>query len=552
MKPRDFGALTGTTFDLLIVGGGIHGLMAAREAAARGMKVALVERGDFAAATSFNHQRTAHGGLRSLGSGRIDLARDSIRERRTLARIAPRLLRPLPFIVGTYRSVTQGRLALRAGFRIDRWLSRKRNDGIEPELHLPPPRLTSRAATLKLFPGIRQDGLTGGASWYDYQVVYSSRLAIAVAEAADASGAVLVNYAEATAALREGSRVAGMVVRDILTNAEADVRATVTINAAGPRAGDVARMFGVTGAAADVPLVLAMNLVTSKPASDMALAAASASGRMLTLTPWHGRALVGTMQRDDFANGPDAEVSDSDIQRAIAEANSSFPALRLTRDEVTLVHRANVPAEQGNHSRAAFLGTSQIRDHAKDGVAGALTLVGVKFTTARASAARAVGIAARLLKAAPPIRPATAAGRRVDTQNSPLPGAGIADHEALAIETARTVHLELAPPIIRHLMTIYGDRVAAIVRLMAERSDWRMPLIPGQPNVGAEVIHAIRAEMAGTLADIVIRRTELGAMGYPGDEITRAAALIAAEELGWDANRRDEEIAAVREFYHRG
>src|SRR5215467_7012245 len=154
MKPRDFGSLAGTTFDLLIVGGGIHGLMAAYEAGARGLKVALVDRGDFAAATSFNHQRTAHGGLRSLGAGRIDLARDSIRERRTLARIAPRLLRPLPFIVGTYRSVTKGRLALRAGFQIDRWLSRKRNLGIEPELHLPPPRLTSRAATLKLFPGV--------------------------------------------------------------------------------------------------------------------------------------------------------------------------------------------------------------------------------------------------------------------------------------------------------------------------------------------------------------------------------------------------------------
>jgi len=107
----------------------------------------------------------------------------------------------------------------------------------------------------------------------------------------------------------------------------------------------------------------------------------------------------------------------------------------------------------------------------------------------------------------------------------------------------------VAPPIIGHLMDIYGDRCAAIVRLMAERSDWRMPLVPGKPNVGAEVIHAIRAEMACTLADIVIRRTELGATGNPGVEIVTAAAGIAAEELGWDASRRDWEIAAVREFY---
>src|SRR3954467_13949700 len=137
MQPRDVNALGSTTFDVLVVGGGIHGLATALDAAARGLTVALVEAGDFAAATSFNHQRTAHGGLRSLQSGRIGYARESIRERRALARIAPRLLRPLPFMIGTYRSLIKSRLVLRAGFRIDRWLGRHRNDDLEPELHLP-------------------------------------------------------------------------------------------------------------------------------------------------------------------------------------------------------------------------------------------------------------------------------------------------------------------------------------------------------------------------------------------------------------------------------
>jgi glycerol-3-phosphate dehydrogenase len=550
MRRRDFEALDTASFDLLIVGGGIHGLMAAYEAAGRGLRVALVERGDFAAATSFNHQRTAHGGLRSLGSARLGLARESMRERRTLARIAPRLLRPLPFIVGTYRSLTNGRLALRAAFEIDRWLARRRNDGLEPELHLPPPRLTSRAATLKLFRGIRADGLTGGASWYDYQIVYSSRLANAVVEAADAQGARLVNYAEAIGALKEGSRVAGMRVRDGLTGAETDVRAAVTINAAGSRAGEIAKMFGVTGTAADVPLVLAMNLVTSKPASDMALAARTSSGRMLTLTPWHGRALVGTMQRDELAGGPAAEVTAGDIARAIEDANSAFPALELTREDVTLVHRANVPAERGRGGRVEFLGAPQIRNHARDGAPGAMTLVGVKFTTARATAARAIATAAKAVATAPKTAGrSSSAGRGLDTRTTPLPGAGIADHEALAIETARAVHLELAPPLIRHLTALYGDRCAAIVRLMAERSEWRMPLAAGFPNVGAEVIHAIRAEMACTLADVVIRRTELGAMGHPGAEIVRAAAGIAADELNWDAARLSAEIGAIEAMY---
>ena len=115
--------------------------------------------------------------------------------------------------------------------------------------------------------------------------------------------------------------------------------------------------------------------------------------------------------------------------------------------------------------------------------------------------------------------------------------------------SARAVGLEIAAPIIRHLNAIYGDRSAAIARLMAERTDWRMPLVPGRPNVGAEVIHAIRHEMALTLSDFVIRRSELGAMGHPGEEITRAVAAIAADELEWDGDRRAREIAAVNAFY---
>lgn len=537
MRPRDFDALGGTAYDVLVVGGGIHGLATALDASARGLRVALIDAGDFAAATSFNHQRTAHGGLRSLQNGRLAQARESIRERRALARIAPRLLRPLPFIIGTYRSWIKSRLALRAAFRLDRWLGRHRNDGLEPELHLPPARLTSRAATLKLFPGVQAAGLTGGANWYDYQIIHSNRLAIAFAEGADARGARLVNYAQAVSALKDPA-IAGMRVRDVLTGAEIDVRARLTINAAGARAGDVMKMFGVSR---DVPLVKAMNLVTSKPASDMALAAPSRSGRMFTLVPWMGRALVGTAQSDDLKQPGDLGVTAAEIDALIADANAAFPALKLTRDDVTLVHRGLVPAQTGKNGRAELLASPEIRDHAADGAPGAMSVIGVKYTTARAVGARAAAAAAKHLGGST---------RRTDTDRTILPGAGISDHEALTIETARAVGLELAPPMIKHLNAIYGDRSAAIVRIMAERSDWRMPLVPGRPSVAAEVIHAIRDEMACTLADIVIRRSELGAAGHPGGEIVNAMAAIAADERGWDADRRNREIAAVDEFYN--
>ena len=538
MRARDFAALGQATFDVLVVGGGIHGLATAYDAASRGLKVALIEAGDFAASTSFNHQRTAHGGLRSLQSGRLAHATESIRERRALARIAPRLLRPLPFMIGTYRSIVKNRLVLRAGFQVDRWLGRHRNDGLEPELHLPIAKLTSKAATLKLFAGVRQEGLTGGANWYDYQIVRTNRLAIAFAEAAEARGARLVNYAEAVAALREGGGIGGMRVRDALTGAEQEVLARLTINCAGAGVNRVLAMFGVKGR--DVLLAKAMNLVTAKPASDIALAAPGGSGRMLTLVPWNGRALVGTFQSDDFKQPGDLQPTEAEIEAAIADAYTAFPALKLTRADVTLVHRGIVPAERGSGGRAELLGSPQILDHGRDGAAGSMTVVGVKYTTARVVGARVAAAAARTLRAST---------RATDTDRAMLPGAGIADHEALTIETARAVGLELAPPIIRHVIGVYGDRCAAIVRIMAERSDWRMPLVPGRPVIGAEVVHAIRHEMACTLADIVVRRSELGAMGHPGADMVSAMAAIAAEELGWEPDRRAREIGAVDAFY---
>jgi glycerol-3-phosphate dehydrogenase len=537
MRARDLDALAGTVHDILIIGGGIYGLAIAAEATRRKLRVALVDAGDFGAATSFNHQKTAHGGLRALQTGRLDRARESIRERRALARMAPRLLRPLPFIVGTYRSVIKNRIALRVAFRIDRWLGRHRNDAVEPELHLPPPRLTSRAATLKLFPGVRPEGLTGGAMWYDYQIVETNRLAIAFAETADARGARLANYAEATEPLRESGAISGMRIRDRLTGAEVNVPARFTINAAGAHAGEIMRAFGVSR---ECLFVKAMNLVTSKPASDIALAAPTRGGRMLTLVPWRGRALIGTSQSAEFKNPGDLPVTSPEVDAFIAEANEAFPRLKLTRDEVLLVHRGIVPAERGRGGRADLLAAPRILDHHRHGAPGAMTVIGVKYTTARGVAARAVRTAARRLRAGVRASP---------SDREPLSGAGIADHEALAIETARAVGLELAPPIIRRLTDIYGDRCAQIVRIMAEQSDWRMPLVSGHTAIGAEVIYVIRHEMACTLADIVIRRTELGAGGHPGAGLVESAARIAGDELEWDADRRSREIAAVDEFY---
>ena len=407
------------------------------------------------------------------------------------------------------------------------------------DFHLPAPRLVSRAATLRLFRGIPEKGLTGGAQWYDYQMVESDRLTVAFAEAADRAGADLANHTAAVAAIKNGARVTGMKMRDVETGREFEVRARLTVNAAGSAAGRMMTLFGVQRR---FDLLKAINLVTAKPASDMALAAPTRAGRMLTLVPWRGRAIVGTGHSETFVEFGEATVTPAEVERFVADANEAFPALQLTPSDVRLVHRGLVPATTNKQGAPDLRPEPEIRDHTADGAAGAMTVIGVKYTTARGVAERAVTAAARVLGK-------TIARSR--TATTVLPGAGIADHEALAIETARDLGLDFPLPVTRHLIALYAERAADIVRLIAERPDLAAPVAPGCDTLAAEVVHVIRHEMAVRLSDVVIRRTALGSAGHPGPETVRGCARVAAAEHGWSVEEIDRQIAEVDGFYAR-
>jgi glycerol-3-phosphate dehydrogenase len=534
---RDLGALSDRTFDVLVIGGGVHGLAIAYDAAQCGLATALVERGDFGGGATFNHQKTAHGGLRSLQTGDLRRARESVVERRTLARIAPRLLRPLPFMIGTYRSLTRNRLALRIAFQIDRAIGRDRNQGVEPELRLPVPRLVSRPAVERLFPGARTEGLTGGAMWYDYQIVEADRLTIGLALAAASHGALLANHVEAVSASREGPRVAGARVRDRLSGSEFAISARLTINAAGSRAGTIMGMFGVRR---EFPLLKAMNLVTSRRAGDLALASPTRDGRMLTLTPWRGIAIVGTSQSATFLSPEDERPEAAEVSALMADANDAFPALKLEPDGITLVHRGIVPAERDGRGRPRLKRLAEVLDHEREGAPGAMSVIGVKYTTARAVAERAVDVAAgKLGKARAKCR----------TDRHVLPGASIADHEALAIETERRLRVALDEQSRAHVTGLYGARSVEVIECAAADPALLFPLGPDTHAVGAEVVHAIRHEAARHLDDVLMRRCTIGAARWPGDEVVARAAGIAAHALGWTDAQRQEEIEALRERY---
>jgi glycerol-3-phosphate dehydrogenase len=530
---RDVDRLTAATFDLLVVGGGIYGLTIAYDAAQRGLSVALVERDDFGSGASFNHLRTIHGGLRYLQTLDVSRARESIRERRTLARIAPHAVRPLPFALPLYRSLTRGKIAVGAGLLLDRLVAFDRNRGVPAGHRLPGGRIVSRGTAIHRFPGLRRQGLTGAAVWHDYITTEADRLTFTWALAADQHGAVLANHVEARAPRSEGKRVIGVRAVDTVSGRELDIAARITVNATGA---DVERLIAPLGASAPIPLLKAMNLVTRRDAGEEALGGVAKSGRHLFLVPWRDRALFGTWESRETCTPDDHGVNERDVAAFIVDLNQAFPSLDLKLADVTHVHHGAVPAVAHADGRASLRRHELVRAD----IDGLITVAGAKYTTARAVAERVTDTVLRMLqRPAVPCRTATAA----------LPGGSVRD-VSLTIAEARREHDEGLPAdTIPHLVAAYGSRYRDVLELAGNRAELRTRIAPDSPVVGAELLWAARHEMAVTLADAVIRRTPLGALGYPGDAALNRAADIVGAELRWSDVRRREEAAAVRGFY---
>jgi len=532
---RDPDRLTERTFDVLVVGGGIYGLAIGYDAAQRGASVALVERDDFGSGSSFNHLRTIHGGLRYLQHLEVARARESMRERRTLARIAPHAVVPVRFALPLYRSLTRGKLAMRAGFIVDRFVAAGRNRGVTASLALPGGQVFSRHQAVEHFPGLRRRGLTGAAVWYDYVVPEADRLTFSWALAAAAHGAVLANYLEAVGIARDGRRVAGVEAVDRRTGRSLQIAARTVVNATGAA---IDRLLGSIGLSTRMQLVMAMNLVTTRDAGDAALGGQSASGRNLFLVPWRHRALFGTWESSRPCE-PGAAPAEEDVVAFIAELNEAFPALELRRSDVALVHRGVVPAAERS-GRVTLEGRAQVHDHGSDGMEGLFSVAGAKYTTARAVAEQVVDRVIRTI-------PGSWAPCR--TASTPLPGGHVRDL-ALAVAEARRDYDTLVPSdTIPHLVAAYGSAYREVMDLARTRPDWCARVAADSPVIGGELVWAVRHEMAETLCDAVLRRTPLGALGYPGDQAAARAAAIIGAERQWSDERTQMELGSLRQFY---
>ena len=537
---RDLEALAGRTHDVVIVGGGISGACVAWDAVLRGLTVVLLEQGDFGEATSANSQKIVHGGFRYLQHGDVRRMRHSIGERRILLRVAPHLVHPLPVLLPTLRRGLQRRGIMGAALALYDLIAWDRNRGLrDPQQRIPPSRLISRDECVARIPGLPGEGIIGGAVWYDGRIEHPERLTLAFLRSAAARGAAAANYAQVTGFLRDGRRVQGVRVLDRLTGRTLDVRGRLVINTSGPW---VNRVLGLTTERLRIPLAFSktISLVLARALTNGdAVSLPTSDGRRLFFVPWRGGTLAGSSHRLAEQDGAVQAVTDDELDELLREINAVYPDAGVRRGDVTAILAGLLPLEPrgGQEDPALLTGRYQIRDHGReDGVPGLLSVVSVKYTTARRVAEEAVTRALRLL------------GRRVVPSRSamePLWGGAIARRDAFLDGAAHAGSHGLDAETMRRLAEIYGSAYGEVLRWIDAEGRLARCLSPRTPVLGAEVIHAVREEMAQTLADVVLRRTTLGTFGHPGREALEVAASLMAEALCWDAGRTRQELEAV-------
>lgn len=522
-------------FDVIVVGGGCNGAGSAWDAAARGLRVLLLEKEDFGWGTSAWNSRLIHGGLKYLEKYDVKLVRESLKEREWLLRAAPHLVKPLRFVLPFYERNAHHRYVLRTGMLA--------YDVLSFDKSVPTHRVFSPAETVELIPGIDRNGLQGSAAYYDGQVEYAERLSVEVALAAREAGAVVLNHARVDRLLTEGDRVVGVEITDLVAGGTHRASAAVTVNAAGPWLDEVlGRLDGptpdrMTGGTKGTHLVVAP--FPGAPRDAMYYEAMTDARPMLVI-PWLGNYLLGSTD-ERFAGDLDTVSTDDDeIAYVLQETNKIFPGVDLGPEHLLWSYEGVRPLPFSPAGPTSDISRRHdVRDHAPQ-IEGLLSVVGGKLTTFRQLGEDVTTAVLRKLG----IRRRAGVTRRLQ-----FPGARAADFGRFS--DAFRAACPLPAPTADRLLSVYGTRAAGVAAIAAVDPALAEVIDQESGAVAAEVVFAVQDEMAATLADVVARRSMLGLSADLGVGAMDAVASVAEKYAGWPAERVADDRAAYLRYITR-
>ncbi|MEX2030602.1 MAG: glycerol-3-phosphate dehydrogenase/oxidase [Anaerolineales bacterium] len=541
---RDLSALASRRHDVLIVGGGIYGACALWDAAHRGLKAALIEKGDFGGATSSNSMKTVHGGLRYLQDFDLPLMRTMIKERRAWMTIAPHLVQPLRMLFPTDGRGRHSRGVLSVALRVTDLVGYDRNRDLGKNSHLPRSTMLTRDEVLSQLPGLQSSTkITGAAVWYDAQVLNTEQMLLSILKSAVQRGAILANYVRAESILLEGQSAVGARARDLESSQRFDIHARFVVNATGPW---VEQMLSSTGRRRPrFKLSRAVNIVVPKIIDGVGVGLRSCvqmkgdlsrprSGKTIFIVPWRDWSIIGTMHGAPVDRPEHVGPIEPEIERLISGVNEVYPGANLDRSSVSMVHTGLQPLDprRVDRGRPELLRESELADHESDlGIRNLISLIGAKYTSARWLAERAIDLVAhRLDIPVPPSR----------TGSIPVHGGQITslEDETSALQARFSF---LSESVIRQLAQAYGSEAERVLAY-AQDDLSKLQAIAGQSSVlRCQIYYAIQEEMARRPSDVVLRRTDIGSAGPPSQSTLQEIQDIMAQVLGWRSLSSDVE-----------
>ncbi|MDY6878197.1 MAG: glycerol-3-phosphate dehydrogenase/oxidase [Chloroflexota bacterium] len=505
-------------FDVLIVGGGITGVAVARDAALRGFRTALVEKDDFGSGTSSRSTRLIHGGFRYLEYGEFKLVFDACSERRVLRQIAPRLVRPLPFLYPLYRGQKPASWKLRAGMIAYDALSLFRNVQRHRWLRL--------SEVQRREPLVAGRGLLGVARYYDAQVD-DARLTLMTAKAAHLHDAVMINHARMAGLMKSEGRVVGAHIVDEASGREVEARARLVVNATGIWTDSVRELDGQDAGPMIRPtkgihLVIPRARLSSQHA---VIFTVPCDGRHIFLIPWGDFALIGTTDTDYQGELENPATTLDDVEYLLEAVQRTFPGAQIKPDDIISTFAGLRPLVSAPGNPSALSRGHKIVEHKS----GLITIAGGKLTIHRLMGEQLADYIEKRL--------AQEFGVFAQSEcrtKEPLEGAQVGRVQASGVDG----------PVGKHLVEAYGDDVAWVLAYAEENPNLGQRLVSGLPYLMAEVLYAVQHEMALTLCDVLIRRTHVIYETRDGGlRQARAVADLMAPRLGWDKVEAERQVA---------
>jgi glycerol-3-phosphate dehydrogenase len=518
-------------YDVVVVGGGMAGAGAARDLALRGLSVALVDKGDFASATTARSSKLIHGGLRYLELLDFGLVRESLAERERLRRLAPHLVKPLPFLVPIYRESSRGLIKVRIGLALYNWLTPGRNR----ERY----RVLPAVDALSLEPSIRPDDLRGAGYYFDDLLLYPERLCLENVLSACRHGARAFNYAQVEDVRRDaGGAPTGLRVRDLLSGTVATLGARVIVNAAGPWVDDLRALARVRDRGARV-LRRTKGIHCLLPRlTERAIYHSTSDDRMIFVIPWREFSLVGTTDTDFDGDLDRVHATRTEVEYLLGEVRQAVPDPRLVPDEVHYTYAGVRPLSFEEGRRASDV--SRAHKVVEEAGGRLLSITGTKLTCFRSLAAELGDRVSRILGRPAPAR----------TASLTLDG-GDAEVERLEAHTWLDVADEVAAgglpgETVETLVSLYGRNYRRVMELAGKVPGGAERLCPSNPDVVAQLHHGVHEELTVSLQDFLLRRTGIGTSRCQGRDCAEPIARRLGLLLGWSGRRLDAELEAYR------